>query len=76
MVYIAFCFLTHASIERLVTVMKDEINLTKVTNGCGSCGGCSCGEDYPKKQTKYDNVEPLPESSRDRRDGPGGENVK
>lgn len=56
--------------------MKDEINLTKVTNGCGSCGGCSCGEDSPKKQTKYDNAEPLPESSRDRRDGPGGENVK
>lgn len=26
--------------------------------------------------SKYENVEPLPESSRPRRDGPGGEDVK
>lgn len=51
--------------------MDDQINLTNC-----SCDGCSCGEDSPKKKSKYDNIEPLPESTRDRRDGPGGENVK
>ncbi len=51
-------------------MMNNEINLTNCSGSCndekkGSC----CSE-------KYKNVEPLPESSRPRRDGPGGENAK
>lgn len=36
----------------------------------------SCHKTNTTNPSKYENVEPLPESSRPRRDGPGGEDVK
>lgn len=36
----------------------------------------SCHRTNTTNPSKYENVEPLPESSRPRREGPGGEDVK
>lgn len=47
-------------------------NSNKVSN---SYDNCSCDKDKSKKDcdcSKYYEVEPLPESSRPRKDGPGG----
>ncbi len=47
-------------------------NPNKVSN---SYDNCSCDKDKSKKEcdcSKYYEVEPLPESSRPRKDGPGG----
>lgn len=48
---------------------KEENQSRRYKNGYGYDDG-----DVPEADTNpYKNVEPLPESSRERRDGPGGE---
>ena len=57
---------------RCAMIGDKKNNPNKVSN---SYDNCSCDKDKPKKDcdcSKYYEVEPLPESSRPRKDGPGG----